>query len=207
MAKDLQWFKFECSEWLEGDIFYESYELQGMFITLCSMYWKRDCIMTEKDCEKRLPKVDLKALIKSDIIRIKNGYVIIKFLKEQWDQMQEKHRKLSEAGRRGGKASIKPPLKPPLSIREQEEEKDKENKKESGKIPSYVDFENYALKKRPSVNLNNLKNKYDAWVEAGWCDGKGKKISNWKSKILHNLKFIGDTEGRNKQEQLKHILR
>lgn len=36
----------------------------------------------------------------------------------------------------------------------------------------------------------NLIFKYQAWNVDEWKDGNGKKISNWKAKLLHNLKYI-----------------
>ena len=45
MAKELPYFKFEPSEWLEGEIQICSDESISCFINLCSAYWlKLGCI-------------------------------------------------------------------------------------------------------------------------------------------------------------------
>ena len=36
----------------------------------------------------------------------------------------------------------------------------------------------------------NLLYKFKAWSADEWKDGNGKQISNWKSKLMHNLKYI-----------------
>lgn len=56
-------------------------------------------------------------------------------------------------------------------------------------IPTYLEFESYALSKK-IVNKNDLKLKYDAWVENGWKDGHDNKIKNWKSKLLNTLRYF-----------------
>lgn len=57
-------------------------------------------------------------------------------------------------------------------------------------VPSYETFLSYAKEKEPSVVESGVKNKYDAWVSAKWHDGKGKKIKNWKAKLLHTMPYL-----------------
>ena len=57
-------------------------------------------------------------------------------------------------------------------------------------IPTYSDFKLYGLEKEPNVNLEALKNKYDAWVENGWKNGNDKPIKNWKSALLQTMPYI-----------------
>jgi hypothetical protein len=63
-------------------------------------------------------------------------------------------------------------------------------------IPKFSEFLIYALEKEPTIKENSLKNKYDAWIEAGWKNGHGKKIVNWKSNLLNTLQFIEKTNGK-----------
>ena len=53
MAKNFPYFKFTATEWLTGDIVYESLELQGLFINVCAVYWQRDGKLTIEDLIKR----------------------------------------------------------------------------------------------------------------------------------------------------------
>jgi len=61
------------------------------------------------------------------------------------------------------------------------------------KIPTFIEFRNYALENKPLANIKDLKLKYDSWVANGWKDGNNKKIINWKSKILNTLPFIKES--------------
>ena len=61
------------------------------------------------------------------------------------------------------------------------------------KIPTFIEFRDYALQNKPLANIKDLKLKYDSWVANGWKDGHDKKIVNWKSKILNTLPFIKES--------------
>jgi hypothetical protein len=61
------------------------------------------------------------------------------------------------------------------------------------KIPTFIEFRDYAIEHKPLANIKDLKLKYDSWVANGWKDGNNKKIVNWKSKILNTLPFIKES--------------
>jgi len=114
MAKELPYFRFYPSEWLEGDILMENLKVQGFFIQLCAWYWKKDCKIDLKFINKRLTngkamlKQCLNSLIDNEIIKVNdNKTVSIYFLDEQYNVLSEKRNKLVEAGRKGGEASVK----------------------------------------------------------------------------------------------------
>ena len=81
MAKELPFFKFNATEWITGNISYESYELQGVFIKLCAEYWNRSNKLTKEDAIKRLkePKL-IEELIKKGYIKQKRKQIKINFL-------------------------------------------------------------------------------------------------------------------------------
>lgn len=58
------------------------------------------------------------------------------------------------------------------------------------RIPTFEDFKEYALEKKPLIDLQELKLKYDSWVVNGWKDGNDKVINNWRSKLLNTLPYI-----------------
>ena len=61
------------------------------------------------------------------------------------------------------------------------------------KIPTGDEFLEYCrevLKEKYQPLEFSLKAKYMAWVEGGWKDGHGKKIINWKTKILNTIPFL-----------------
>lgn len=69
---------------------------------------------------------------------------------------------------------------------------DKKKEEKSIEIPSFKDFMIYAKSKDKDYELKkeNIKLKYESWVENNWKDGFDKPIKNWKSKLLNNLQFI-----------------
>ena len=53
MAKEIPYFKFFIGEWANGDITCESYEAQGIFINICSIYWAKLGKLTERYIRKK----------------------------------------------------------------------------------------------------------------------------------------------------------
>ena len=102
MAKELPYFKFEPSEWLEGNIQMCSNESIVCFLNLCSGYWiKLGCISyafaLHKYCNRNASVlIELK---NNGVIDIVNDQIIIKFLDSQLKevkQVSEKRRKAAE---------------------------------------------------------------------------------------------------------------
>ncbi len=46
----------------------------------------------------------------------------------------------------------------------------------------------------PAIWKTVIAAKYDAWTEAGWKDGHGNKISNWKTKIKNTIPYLKPNE-------------
>ena len=76
MAEELPYFRFNVSEYLNGDITLESERTQGLFIQICAWYWQKDCEIDFHFVNKRLikGKATLKqsyeSLVDSNIIKI-----------------------------------------------------------------------------------------------------------------------------------------
>jgi hypothetical protein len=62
--------------------------------------------------------------------------------------------------------------------------------KEKKEIPAFEDVKKYAIEKKPNIDIAALRLKFESWKENEWCDGNGKPIKNWKSKILATLPYI-----------------
>ena len=103
MAKDLPYFKFFCSEWNDGDITLEDYNVQGVFINVCSYYWSKECNLESKMLYKRFKNVkeDINTLITEGHIKDVDGFIEINFLNEQGSERM----KQSKIKRKGGLAS------------------------------------------------------------------------------------------------------
>ncbi len=104
MAKDLPYFKFFCSEWNDGDITLESYEVQGLFINICSYYWSNECDVNYDKLLKKFRGYDeiILGLSNEGLIKVnKDNTISINFLDEQKEE-REQTRKIKS---KGGKAS------------------------------------------------------------------------------------------------------
>lgn len=83
MAKNFPYFKFTVSEWMTGDIVFESLSTQGLFINICALYWQRDGNLSIEDINKRYKNpVELLNLINT-FVEVENDIISIKFLDEQ----------------------------------------------------------------------------------------------------------------------------
>jgi hypothetical protein len=101
MAKEIPFFKFFVGEWANGDITAESYNTQGVFINICSIYWTKEGELTEKFIRKKIK--DNKAindLIESEIIKVVDGFIKISFLDEQLTECEDIRKRNSAAGKK-----------------------------------------------------------------------------------------------------------
>lgn len=105
MAKDLPFFKFYCSEWNDGDITLEDYNVQGVFINVCSYYWSKECTVTEKLLKKRfrdcIDIIDL--LVKENHLKVVSGDINITFLDEQYSEVENTSSARSKAGKKSAR--------------------------------------------------------------------------------------------------------
>lgn len=133
MAKELPYFRFTVTEWLEDEISLESYQLKGVFADVCAWYWFRDCTVTLAMLEKKFrdAKAEIKELIELGIIKMdEDENITILFLNDQYDLLSEKRKKRSEAGRIGGlkkSSNAKAMLKQRSSYKDKDKDKDKDN--------------------------------------------------------------------------------
>lgn len=138
MSKELPYFKFIATEWITGDIGYEDYAIQGMFIKLCSEYWNRGCDMTTEESIKRVKGLELSKL--ENFIILNDGNITIKFLDEQWKELMIDHKRNVSSGKKGAEKrwGNSPPSSPPIkgsnstpeALRKEEDKKEKRKEKE-----------------------------------------------------------------------------
>ena len=67
------------------------------------------------------------------------------------------------------------------------------------KIPIWDEFLSYAIEKKPLVNKEDLKLKYEAWLENNWGtekNGKWNPIKKWKTTLLNTLPYIRIDESK-----------
>jgi len=111
MAKGLPYFKFTPTEWLTGDIFFESLEIQGFFIGVCCLYWQRDGNVSVEDLRRRFKRDDLIDEITDRFISVSDGFINIKFLDEQFKERQHLSIQNQKNGKLGGRIKDLLPLK------------------------------------------------------------------------------------------------
>jgi len=107
MSKELPYFRFTPSEWQNGKISLEDYEIQGFMVQVCCFYWLCDCVLTRTILEKKF-KNDLKLInfcIENKIFKYekKSDFIIISFLNEQFDALSTVRKARQIAGSKGGK--------------------------------------------------------------------------------------------------------
>lgn len=73
----------------------------------------------------------------------------------------------------------------------------KENKEKKNTIPSLEEFVNYALEKKPNIDIDKVKFKYEAWRLNDWKVQKNNKLQpilNWKSTLNNTIPYLGETK-------------
>lgn len=100
MAKELPYFKFEPGGWDNGKIQMCSFEAQGVFINVCSMYWQRLGDLPYKLALQRICKgnaVALQSLCDEGILKVIDGMICIDFLNEQLSEFDNQSKTNSHA--------------------------------------------------------------------------------------------------------------
>lgn len=196
MAKDLPYFKFFVSEWNDGDITLEDYNIQGLFINVCAYYWSRECMLSYDILIKKFKhnKEDIERLISEDLIKFREcDMMSISFLDEQLEERKAKSKVNSVNGSKGGrpKKQKETENKPNAlnSLTETKGIKKREDKRRED-IPTKSIFLSYASEKSKECDLNKVDLKYESWIANDWKDGNNKPIINWKSKILNTLPYL-----------------
>jgi hypothetical protein len=186
MSKELPFFKFNATQWLTGNINYESFHTQGVFIRICAEYWNRSNDISYEDIILRVN--DLKTidyLIDKGYLKVKNKKLFIKFLDEEKEEINSKRLKLSEAGRKGGLSSVQARLKQGSSIKEEDKEEEEEIRKEvkpkAYKQPLLEEVILYFTENGFREDI--AKRAYEYYNVANWKDSNGKQVRNWKQKM------------------------
>jgi hypothetical protein len=194
MSKELPFFKFNATEWITGNISYESFELQGAFIRVCAEYWNRSNNLTIEEAKLRLRNSAIvDTLIEKQYLKTKKNKIVISFLDVERIEIEAKRLKLSESGRKGGLSKAKASLKQGSSIKE--EDKDKEyniaNRKQkfASELSSFVDTYGKVM----------VREFYDYWTEHGERD---KKMRFEKEKSF-NLELRLERWKKNQQDRNK----
>jgi hypothetical protein len=168
MSKELPFFKFNATEWITGNISYESFELQGAFISVCAEYWNRNNTLTIEEAKLRLRNSELiEKLIEKNYLKTKKTFLVISFLDLERKEISAKRLKLSESGRKGGLSKAKATLKQGSSIIEVDKDKEIDSIKDrkqkfASSLVTFVELYGKEL----------VRQFYEYWTEHGPKDKK-----------------------------------
>lgn len=155
MAKDLPYFKFDVSEWINGLITLEEDSAQGLFINICAHYWFKSGKLKLSEIKRRLSKSkpgDFEALISCGVLKVKDDDIIITFMDDQLRERETQSTVNSANGRLGGrpKSEKKPTALIPLNEKKAkqsniEEKRREENREEEKRKEKEVVHKNFSI--------------------------------------------------------------
>lgn len=193
MAKELPFFKFEPSEWLEGNIQICTDEAIVCFMNLLAGYWLKLGDMTEafalhKYCRKST--IILNELVENDIIQINDSMVSIKFLDEQLTEVKTISSKRSQAAKsRWNKEKDASALQVQNKSNAIRKEKIRIDKKKEDKIISIeerkAEFKNSLLPYLEEYGKEMLSDFFNYWTEHN-PNGKKMKFEMQKTFAIKN---------------------
>lgn len=179
MAKNFFFFKFIPTEWMTGDIVYEDFDVQGLFINICSLYWQRDGILSVEDINKRYKRTDLTDKLIGRFITVNEGFISIKFLDEQLIEADHICKKNSDNGKMGGrpkKANQKPKKAPGFKNKPNHNPTESQLKAKKSKIEVEVELHTELEQEKESdkevegttdiVNCLDIALKDSRWIKA-----------------------------------------
>ena len=62
-------------------------------------------------------------------------------------------------------------------------------------MPSLDEFVKYALEKKPNIDIDKVKFKFEAWKLNGWQTQRNNKLQpilNWKSTLNNTIPYLGE---------------
>jgi hypothetical protein len=174
MAKNFPFFKFIVSEWMTGDIVFEPFNVQGLFINICALYWQRDGSLTIEDIKKRYKNPPELTELSERFIVVTDGFISIKFLDEQLIDAGHISKVNSLNGKKGAeaKANAKRLLSERsanLSKEEQEEEQEEKKNNIDIRKLKFADTLKPFLDKYGKDMMNEF---YGYWTEPNKSNSK-----------------------------------
>lgn len=215
MAKELPYFKFIVADWLIGDIVYEKFNIQGLFINICAIYWQRNGTLSIEEINKRFKNPTELTELTDRFFSVNNGFISIDFLDEQFIERKKLSLTNSENGLKGGRPKVSKTLQiKPNANRTLTETKAKQSnieKKRKEKNIKYkkISFENsdlfdkikfadyfngWSREKLSYYYSSALRYSKEGNVYSEW----GLAISNWAKKDEIKGEIIFDKPNKNR---------
>lgn len=205
MAKNFPYFKFIASEWMTGDIVFESLQVQGLFINICALYWQRNGSLSIDDINKRYKKPDELKELTDRFFSVNDGLISVKFLDEQLIEANHISKVNSENGAKGGRPKAlktldkKPTANRPLTDRKANESKEEKEQEENN---------NKSKENKNDIFLAELLIS-DSWLESTAMNSKLKFTSEKVKEYLkkYNITINNRFDFKNnKNEYASHFV-
>ena len=146
--------------------------------TLCSL----DTLARRWNCDKSKVRRFLKLLESDSMIELKSEQITTRLTICKYDTYQ------------GERNEDETQVKHKRNASETQMTPNKNDKKENkNTIPEFSEFLAYALEKKPKINQEDLRLKYESWKESDWStnrNGKLHPITNWKTTLLNTLPYL-----------------
>jgi len=104
--KELPYFKFYPNQWITGSIMFMDLDVQGAFMKICCYYWSKECNVSREQIKSLVPEHWSK-LLDSQLLKIDNDNIKIKWLDEQYAERLKEHKRNVSNGRKGGLSRAK----------------------------------------------------------------------------------------------------
>lgn len=216
MAKELPYFRFEPSEWDNGNIQMCSRESKGVFIDLCSLYWSRlgelpYALALQKLCNGN--DLALQELKQHDIFGVIDGQIVIEFLDEQLLERGQVSEKRRNAAQKRWKDASALQVQSKSNANRIEENRIEEKKKEESIITAgkpatietrEIDFRDKLIPYIDTYGKEMLRAFYDYWTEKN--EG-GKKMKFEMQKVFEIEKRLRTWSNNNFQNNGKSIVK
>ena len=201
----LPYFKFMVRDWIAGDIQMCSHTAKGIAIDLFAKIWKKGGrVKADEKYLSKLLNVNRKRLISClkelqeyEVIRIKGNWLYVDFLAEQIEELGEKHKKLSEEGRKGAIARYKPSHSQAIARPKQSDtDTDTESKQIKNKRKKYGEYAHVLLSDEEYKTLIHEygKGKVDGYIKKvdEYVDMHGKPYRKYISTIRNWMRRDGE---------------
>jgi len=158
--------------------------------TLCSL----DTLAKRWNCDKSKVRRFLKLLESDSMIELKSEHITTRLTICKYDTYQGE-RNADETQVKHERNASETQMTP--------NKNDKKEKKET--IPTFDEFLAYAISLKPNINTEDVRLKYNSWIENDWSvnrNGKLQPILRWKVTLSNTMPYLREVEIEEPKELL-----
>ena len=177
--ESLRWFKFDTKLWTAGRISMEDYDVQGVFLACCILYWDREGEVQMKHLRRKVnadEQIDL--LMSIGLLHDREGMVYIKWIDEEIESANAR-RNRSRKGAAARWNNAKEMLKHKTSNAKGDAKTKEKKTKDVFRRPTREQVIEYFKENEYGQDLGTQFFLY--YDSQGWVKSNGIAIKNWKS--------------------------